>query len=425
MIVSWMAYSIAVALLLGGAAAGAERCLRLYGKAARWVWVTALVATISLPMVGLLVPEARSILPALPQAQIGAADLPASLWQLPGLTTVSTESHGTILDEMIVTLWISATLSLLLLYSWSAWRLDREVRTYSKSNVGGIPVLVSQNLGPAVVGLRRGSIVLPEWALECDEQLLSLLAQHEHEHLRVGDSRLLLAALSMLVLLPWNVALWWYFGRLRLAVEADCDLRLLRGGADLQVYSSLLLDIGSRRSTAPISAPISVLAFSRNRSSLFRRIKLMTSRPRKRFAQAALAMAATLMFALLACEMPLPFEEEPDGARASETAANSDAPTYTVTMVRPNVAVDTSVRVVVRQNNDVNREVDVEPLIVVDGVIMGPESRFDIESLDTQTIERIEVVKGGAAEALYGERGANGVINIYLKQVVQVDTTGN
>jgi len=151
----------------------------------------------------------------------------------------------------------------------------------------------------------------------------------------------------------------------------------------------------------------------------------MTSRPRKRFAQAALAMAATLMFALLACEMPLPFEEEPDGARASETAANSDAPTYTVTMVRPNVAVDTSVRVVVRQNNDVNREVDVEPLIVVDGVIMGPESRFDIESLDTQTIERIEVVKGGAAEALYGERGANGVINIYLKQVVQVDTTGN
>jgi len=52
------------------------------------------------------------------------------------------------------------------------------------------------------------------------------------------------------------------------------------------------------------------------------------------------------------------------------------------------------------------------PLYVVDGVILG-ESTVDVDALD---IEKIEVVKGAAAAALYGSRAANGVISIQTKR---------
>ena len=53
------------------------------------------------------------------------------------------------------------------------------------------------------------------------------------------------------------------------------------------------------------------------------------------------------------------------------------------------------------------------PLIYIDGV------RVDgayTENLDPNRIERIEVIKGGAAVKIYGEKAANGVIQIFLKE---------
>ena len=49
------------------------------------------------------------------------------------------------------------------------------------------------------------------------------------------------------------------------------------------------------------------------------------------------------------------------------------------------------------------------PLYVVDGVIVVERDLIDIDKLD---IRRIEVVKGAAAEALYGARASNGVVQI-------------
>ena len=49
------------------------------------------------------------------------------------------------------------------------------------------------------------------------------------------------------------------------------------------------------------------------------------------------------------------------------------------------------------------------PLYVVDGVIVVERDLIDIDKLD---IRRIEVVKGAAAEALYGARASNGVVHI-------------
>ena len=51
------------------------------------------------------------------------------------------------------------------------------------------------------------------------------------------------------------------------------------------------------------------------------------------------------------------------------------------------------------------------PLYVVDGVV-----RTDISYLNSDNIEKMDVLKGGSATALYGSRGSNGVIVITTKQ---------
>lgn len=51
--------------------------------------------------------------------------------------------------------------------------------------------------------------------------------------------------------------------------------------------------------------------------------------------------------------------------------------------------------------------------MVVDGrVLTGSPS---LEALNVLDIHRIEIVKGEAARALYGERGRNGVIQVTTK----------
>ena len=94
--------------------------------------------------------------------------------------------------------------------------------------------------------------------------------------------------------------------------------------------------------------------------------------------------------------------------------------------------VGASSRIVIRGNNSING--DNQPLFIVDGVSIGntglggitndKSGRFSsgidngdgLSSLNIDDIENISVLKGGAASALYGERGANGVIVITTKK---------
>jgi len=59
-----------------------------------------------------------------------------------------------------------------------------------------------------------------------------------------------------------------------------------------------------------------------------------------------------------------------------------------------------------------------DPLIYVDGVrVIGVGNRRDvIAELNPDDIERIEIIKGDAAAALFGEEAAAGVIQIFLKK---------
>ena len=402
MIVSWMFYSIATTLLLGGAAVAAEHCLRLFGRPARWVWVVAFVSSLSLPLIAMAVPGVLPTLQTVSQPGDAGVELAETVWNFPGRVVASAETHLATVETTAFITWIAASITLLSVLGWSFMRLRGEVRSCTPSWVNGIPVLVSSSLGPAVVGLVRQAIVLPAWVFRCDDGTQTLIARHEQEHVRARDQYLLVVASFLVLLVPWNVVLWWYSARLRVAVEADCDLRLLRGGASLRDYGRLLLEVGSRLGRAPLTA----LAFSRNRSSLIRRVQLMTFTPRMRAAQTAAAAVAAVALILLACEMPVPTENT-EGSLPTMAVTGSDEPESEPVKVR------------VRTEDDEPTDVTLEPLVYADGVRLDGKVRQLVDSLPRDRIDRIEVIKGDAARAQYGEDAANGVIHIYLKTVVR------
>tara|TARA_R110002126_G_scaffold132052_1_gene276035 strand:+ start:7465 stop:10713 length:3249 start_codon:yes stop_codon:yes gene_type:complete len=61
------------------------------------------------------------------------------------------------------------------------------------------------------------------------------------------------------------------------------------------------------------------------------------------------------------------------------------------------------------------------PLIVVDGVVLGTDADI-LSSIDNNNIESISVLKDASSVAIYGSRGANGVIMVTLKQGVEGKT---
>jgi TonB family protein len=302
MIASWMIYAMLVGFCLAAAAHASEVLLRMYRRPARWVWTLALLGSVGVPLLQLMLPGWFAGSSTIPVLDSGARIVIGTLAPNNLVGVDGGESVAPVLDRILATLWIGISIALALLVGWTTLRLAQERKEWHRKSVGGVTVLVSGDVGPAVVGLRDHSIVVPTWVLELEESLQRLVVQHEGEHVNAGDLHLLLGGLVLAVLVPWNPAMWWQLKRLRLAVEADCDRRVLLDGANAHSYGSLLLSIGSRS----LKPRFAALALSERKSPLIRRIEIMTSRPRKHIGRAALALVAGAGFVILACETPTP-----------------------------------------------------------------------------------------------------------------------
>ena len=103
----------------------------------------------------------------------------------------------------------------------------------------------------------------------------SMVFRHEREHIAAGDLLVLRAAFFLLSLAPWNLPLWWFLRRLRLALEMDCDARVLKGGADLKAYGESLLFVSEHRPRTPLAGT----ALTETVSQLERRIQFMIQKP--------------------------------------------------------------------------------------------------------------------------------------------------
>jgi TonB family protein len=340
---SWMLYTAAVGALLGVAALAADAALRQAGRPTRWVWLSALAGSVLIPLATLI---------GLPAWLRPATPLPdAILITLPPLVVGGEASApgGVAADVVLLRAWAAASLLLAGYVGLSLLRLLRARRTWRRTAIEGIEVLLTRDVGPAALG---GSILLPEWALAIDERMRRLMLLHEAEHVRARDPSLALAALLLVVALPWNLALWWQLQRLRLAIELDCDARVLRREPDARLYGTLLLEVGRRRGGTHL-----VVAFSEPRGFLERRIREVVRHAAPSWRRATLlGTLAALVVVLAVCagdplrpstledvEVPAsPAAIAPDteagvvvDARPSRLGALADAPVFTPMTVAP------------------------------------------------------------------------------------------
>ncbi len=451
MTIQLVVYTLITSALLALGAMLAHTILRSAIPGTRFVWAAALGASLAL----LALAPARTRAPEVSAPEVTYAPATSPSVGLDATPTVAARSLGVRLAEVLPTwsggafgtLWALGAVALLglIVITYQAHR--RRVRMAARVIVDGTTVHVTDSFGPAVVGAWPGEIVVPRWLLDRPHDEQALVVRHERAHIDAGDPSLLLGGCAIVALMPWNPFAWYLLARLRLAIEVDCDRRVLRAGAGPREYGALLIELTANSPATRAGAP----AFACRTSHLERRIRAMTARPlthrRARFA-AAVGVAALAFTA--ACEADLPTASQVEQMNAasveevvipklgidpaqveyvldgvivdrSVVSALQPGEIESIEVVRadaPRMLVstkkDAEIPVTPLQFRDVKlpyaKEVEVpggKPLFVIDGVIAG---NIELRQLDPARIETVDVVKGEAAKRIYGERAAYGVI---------------
>jgi bla regulator protein BlaR1 len=321
MTITWMAYVLLVSALLSAGAYAAERAFRARKRATRWIWASAIAASVAIPLVVSSVtveiprigraPEAapmviplRSVMsPALAPAQ-WVNDIGGTEGSLPRADSFLLNAWPYTSGALIAGLFVSCVL------------LALRRRRWRTAEVLGEHVYIAQGLGPAVVGFLSPRIVLPPWVLDSPPATQAMVLAHEQQHIAARDPQLLAAALLVLVIMPWNLPLWWQLRRLRHAIEVDCDGRVLAQGRDAVMYGECLLDVGTRLSNSPAA----VAAMSESHSLLEQRIRIMMTVPQSwRRASMLAALASSVAFVAVAAQVSPPNSTE--GAATPVSAA--------------------------------------------------------------------------------------------------------
>jgi TonB-dependent SusC/RagA subfamily outer membrane receptor len=137
------------------------------------------------------------------------------------------------------------------------------------------------------------------------------------------------------------------------------------------------------------------------------------------------SLGGAALFVLTACGGGSNAETAPRPARRDESTVQGSAPENQgeesieqmlagkVAGVNVSRAPDGSLAVRIRGSTSGYNE---EPLYVVDGVAVQPGPSGALAGLNPRDVESIKVLKGAAETAMYGSRGANGVILIKTKR---------
>ena len=345
MVVAWIGYCLLVSGLFALAAFATERALGHFRKPVRWGWFAAVVGSVTLPFAAFLAP---GLLPGIgaarwaPLVGLSEAVVVTSAPVAPQAAEPAAWFDTSTMRALAGGVWVLLAAGMLFHLGRAHRRLRSEMRTWTPGRVLGSPVMIADDRGPAVVGIRRSVVVMPRWIPELEDRLLRLVFLHEREHQRAGDHRLFSAAVAALVLMPWNVFLWWQVSRLRLAIEFDCDRRVLTRGESARDYADALITVGGR-----VSAPLlAAAAFAERKPAVERRLRRMTEPlarlriPRTLGASGVAALAIILVLGVpqpeASMDAPAPaadaggalaIEEKPP-VRLVERAAQAERPTF-------------------------------------------------------------------------------------------------
>jgi beta-lactamase regulating signal transducer with metallopeptidase domain len=337
-----IAYLLLVSCLLSVAALAAEQALARWQLPRRIVWMAALLLSVGWPTYAVLNQSIRfsglSDTAAPPDVANRAAPLdvadraappdvaPADVSEQPSTGGTSSaaapptdlnwsrwtglresfvleRAGGGRLDSFLLTTWIVSSALILALYVAASIVLRLWARHWQAMKIDASEVLISDGLGPATFGFIRPRIVFPRWLVHAEPEILRLVLRHENEHIAARDQVLLTAAMLLVLAAPWNPFLWLQLSRLRLAVETDCDTRVLRRDADAAAYARALLTVGQRRSAAPVAA----VALMEPASSLEQRIRRFLNPPQSSsvLVFAACIAASSLVAAATIADAPL------------------------------------------------------------------------------------------------------------------------
>jgi len=313
MMLLWMLYVIVVSLLLSGAALATERIALARHAPTRWHWVLSIAASALVPAI---IASAWVHVPRIPyhfsptvSAQIDSltlvtsSELSPSAWVDGGTKNLSALPR---LNTLLAWVWAGTSCTLLLALLVSGAHLHRRKRRWARGTIAGASVYITDDVGPAIVGLFRPRIAVPRWLTQTSAQTQELVVAHEQSHLEAHDVRIFTGALTLLVAMPWNLPLWWQLRRLRFAIEVDCDARVLKSGRDARTYGETLITIGERQS-GYVGA---VAGMSESRAFLEKRLGIMIRKPARGWRLSTVALGCSSL-ALVATAAQI---EPPNGA---------------------------------------------------------------------------------------------------------------
>ena len=291
MMFAWIIDLLSISGLMGLSALLLEQILRSHHRATRIPWVVAMVASLLLPLLASRTAPHTAATPGATGTVVDAyahADHPRghASWIDLGATSSGVTDHRQ-RERLIVWLWASSAALAGSIVMIGVVQFRRQRRTWRRGMVAGVPVWIAPDAGPAVFGVFRPQIVVPEWLLKVSLDTQRYVLAHERAHVHAGDSRVLTLSTILVLLMPWNPLFWWHSHRLRLAIEVDCDRRVLRSGFDLKRYAEVLIQFGLRRT----SLPGATASISESPSTLERRITLMFQPKKTHWTLASVALA--------------------------------------------------------------------------------------------------------------------------------------
>ena len=326
----------------------------------RIVVLGAMVLSFVLPLCVITVYRELPVLPELPAEEV--------------VTTVAAEPLPAPFpwEKLAGGVFLAGAAATLLGTCWSLFGVVRLVRRGRRERLEDGSVLVRTDRAVTPFSWGRYIVMSGKDLAENGDAILL----HERAHLRLRHS-LDLIVTDIAGCLQWfNPAMWLLRRELRAIHEYEADEAVLESGVDARDYQLLLIRkaAGGRWYS---------VANSFNHSKLKNRITMMLRKRSSRWAGARVLLLLPLMGAAL-------------GAFA-ETAYVF--PEDKVTKEKPGIRI-----------RGVKSSSGKEPLVLVDG------RETVLDSIKTEQIKTITVLKDSTVVAVYGEKGRNGVILVEMKK---------
>ena len=187
-------YVIAIGTLLGMVGVLVERVLPPTTTSRRWIWCAVIAINMTIP--GIYRTNHRSSVTEVLENQV----VPSHLGHAVGTASLNALNQGWAariesLNPLIERIWLISAGIIVLWGVATAARVYFVVARSRKQNgertpavVDGVPIIVTDSIGPATVGIVRSRVVVPQWVLALPRVQRRYVLRHEEEH-RTHETR--------------------------------------------------------------------------------------------------------------------------------------------------------------------------------------------------------------------------------------------